>query len=390
MRVCSLSILCVLALAPPAIAQEAPAPADAPPAAPEAPEAGTPPAPADAPAPPPPAAEAPEAPEAPAAEPPPGKPKGPPTVDDRTEALAKRSARKGRKAMDKGNYAQAVTHFTKAHELWPLPHLLAAVALAQASDGAVNPAWTTVKQAQADAYDDKTRQATAQAAEDLRGMFAETHGMLKATSTPAKATLVLTAGEDKIETETPFERWVEAGRWTLVVSAEGHKPQEGQVTLGRGGEVHHKATLTSLKSIADDKAKIQAEKKAKADAKSAALAAAEARKLKKDQARLDAIEAGRQAVVSAKRQSALFVLGGGAAVIASGVVIALWAGSAEDDLNGLKGSPHRRGEIDAAYDKANATTRASSALLTVGVGILAGGGWLMYSAGDGVGVSGTF
>ena len=43
-----------------------------------------------------------------------------------------------------------------------------------------------------------------------------------------------------------------------------------------------------------------------------------------------------------------------------------------------------RAVIDDAYDKANTTTRASNALLTVGVGVVGAGGWLLFTAADGV------
>ena len=317
-------------------------------------------------------------------------PKGPPVVDDATKALSKRSARKGRKAFGKGQYDQAVPHLVEAHRLWPLPHLRAEVAVAQAAAGQINEAWVTVQRAQADAYDDKTREATADAAEQLRAMFGETHGVLKVTSTPEVAKLVLTAGEDRLDAATPFERWMAAGRWTLATSAEGHKEQQAQITLAPGGEVHHEARLVSLQSIADDKAKIEADKKAKAEAIAAAKAAAQARRDKAEAARLAAIEARRQEAIEAERRIAWFVLGSGAAVVGGGVLVGAWAGQAEDDLTALKGGPHRRGEIDEAYDKANSTTRAANALLTVGVGVLAGGGWLLFTAGDGVTAAGTF
>lgn len=366
----ALPIVCLFGLARPAAAQAPPAPAEEAPAAIE-----------EAPA----AAE-----EAPAvAEEAPARPEGPRVIDDATRALAKRHARKGRKAFKNGQYDRAVAELIESHTLWPLPHLLAEVAIAQAAAGSMAASWKTVRRARADAYDDKTRDATAGAADQLRDIFGETHGLLRVTSTPQTATLVLTAGQDKIEDATPFEGWVTAGRWTLQVSAAGYKDQEGTITLAPGGQMDYKAPLTSLKTIEQAKAKIDAGKKAKADAKLAAKAAGQARREKAEAARLALLEARRQAAIDAERRVAWFVVGSGAAVVAGGFAVGGWASSAEDDLNALKGSPHRRGEIDAAYDQANATTQAANALITLGVGVIAGGGWLLFTAGDGVKAAGS-
>jgi len=310
-------------------------------------------------------------------------PQGPPEVDDESKTFARRSARKGRKAAEEGRWDDAIAHLREAHARWALPHLLLEIARAFDGKGDLRTAWRVAKRAQADAYDDDTRAATAEEIDRLRAALGETHGHVHVTATPSGARLTLTGAAEVIEEVAPLERWVLAGRWTIRVEAEGHAPQTDALTLLPGGSVRHSMTLTSLQAIAEAKAKAAKDKRLKAEAEAAAAAAARRRQLAAEAARREAEQARRQAIVDTNKRVAWAVIAAGGAVLAGGLWAKWDARRSEDDLDALRGSPRRRGEIDAAFDRANATTIGAHALLTVGAGIVSGGAWLSWRATEG-------
>ncbi len=310
-------------------------------------------------------------------------PQGPPEANDETKTSARRSARKGRTAAAEGRWDDAIAHLREAHARWALPHLLLEIARAFDGKGDLRTAWSVAMQAQADAYDDDTRAATAEEIARLRAALGETHGQIHVTAAPAGARLTLTGDAEVIEAVAPLERWLAAGRWTIRAEADGHAPRSDALTLLPGGSVKHSVTLTSLKAIAEAKAKAAEDKRRRAEAEVAAAAAAQRRRLAAEAARREADRVRRQAIVDARTRMAWAVVGAGGAVMAGGLWAKLEARRSEDELDALRGSLRRRGEIDATFDRANASTISAHALLTVGAGIVSGGAWLVWSATEG-------
>ncbi len=354
MSLSALLPIALYSLSSPAAAQEAPEPAPEPAAAP----AATPATPAPA--------------------------KTEAVIDEQTKNKARRFARKARKALENEQWDQALGQLDQAIGLWPLPHLQLDVATAHLGKGDLHAAWSAVLKAQDGAQDDKAKATADAAAEEVRFLLSEEYGEIVVSTKPPNARVVLTAGEETLEARAPFRQWIKAGRWSIAVAADDYEPQKGQFTLAAGGEVRQTVALTSRSSIAQAKAATAAKKKAKSDAEAAAQTEKEARASRIEAKRVAAALARQQATIDAHRATALYVLAGGLAVLGGGVFLGLLASESADELDDLKGSPRRRAVIDDVYDKANTTTRASNALLTVGVGVVGAGGWLLFTAADGV------
>ena len=306
---------------------------------------------------------------------------------------AKGFEKKGKKAYKKGRYDDAIVAFELAFKTHPDPRYLYNIGKCHEQKGDLFRAMEHIERYADLAEDEDEAEDARQSKEILGAKLAKTSGEVSLTTTPPDATVLLKGPDKEMTGQTPWGRWLPAGRWKVEFALQDHLTQEREIVVAAGKRVTVEVTLTSkAQAEAEAKAKADAAAKAKADAEAKAQAEAEA----KAQAERAAAERQRAAQAAATRRMwSWTALGAGAALAAGGAFFGMQAAEHEANVDAFRSEEGHGSFDDAQKEQDAAEGQALIANVLVGSALVAAGvgGWLMVTVDEGaatVAAGGTF